>query len=54
MATIRAMGEIGGSLSKRALRMILKGGDPVLEDAAREALENIQAMDDPLGFSYEL
>ncbi len=53
LATIRAMGEIGGSLSKRALRRILKGGDPVLEDAAREALENIQAMDDPLGFSYD-
>ena len=54
LAAIRALGEIGGSLAKRALRRSLKEGDPVLEDAAREALENIQGMDDPLGFNYEL
>ena len=53
LATIGALGEIGGSLAKRALRRSLKGGDPSLEDATREALENIKGTEDPLGFNYE-
>ena len=53
LAAIGSLGEIGGSLSKRALRRCLKGGDPALEDAARVALENIKAMEDPLSFNYE-
>ena len=53
LATIAALGKIGGSLAKRALRRSLKTGDAALEDAAREALENIQSMDDPLGFGHE-
>ena len=47
------LGKIGGPLAKRALRRSLKVGDSVLEDAAREALEDIQSMEDPLGFNYE-
>ena len=54
LAAIGALGEVGGSLSKRALRRCLKSGDSIVEDAAREALENIQAMEDPLGFNYEV
>ena len=54
LAAIGALGEIGGSLAKRALRRCAKVGDPTLEDAARAALESIQAMEDPLGFNYEL
>ena len=53
LAAIDALGKIGGPLAKRALRRSLKVGDPVLEDAAREALEDIQAMEDPLGFNFE-
>ena len=53
LAAIDALGKIGGPLAKRALRRSLKVGDPVLEDAAREALEDIQATEDPLGFNYE-
>ena len=53
LAAIGALGEIGGSLAKRALRRCLKSGDPALEDAAKDALENIQTMDDPQGFNYE-
>ena len=53
LAAIGAIGKIGGSLAKRALRRSLKVGDPVLEDAAREALEDIQTMEDPLAFNYE-
>jgi HEAT repeat protein len=54
LAAIGALGEIGGTLAKRALRRCLKGGDPVLEDAVRDALENIKAMEDPLAFNTEL
>ena len=53
LAAIGALGKIGGPLAKRALRRSLKVGDPVLEDAARDALEDIQTMEDPLGFNYE-
>ena len=51
LAAITSLGEIGGSLAKRALRNSLKNGDATLEDATRQALENIQAMEDPLGFT---
>ena len=54
LATIGALGGIGGSLAERALRNCLKKGDPILEDAARSALENIQATEEPLGFNYEV
>ena len=53
LASIGALGEIGGSLAKRALRRCAKEGDPILEDAAKSALESIQATEDPLGFNYE-
>ena len=53
LATIGALGKIANLLAKRALKRCLKKGDPSLEDAIREALENIQAMEDPLAFSYE-
>ena len=53
LAVIGALGEIGDQLAKRALIRCMKGGDSVLEDAAREALENIKAMEDPLGYNYE-
>ena len=53
LAGIGALGEIGGSLAKKALRRCMKAGDPILEDAAKLALENIQGMEDPLAFNYE-
>ena len=53
LAAIGALGKIGGSLSKKAIRHCLKMGDPVLEDAAREALEAIQATEDPLSFRFD-
>ena len=31
----------------------MKGGDPTLEALPREALDNIKAMEDPLGFNYD-
>ena len=53
LATIDALGTIGGSLAKRALRRCLKNGDPALEEAAKAALESVQATEDPLGFNPE-
>lgn len=54
LAAIDALGEIGGVLAKRALRACMKRGDTILEDAARNALENVRTLDDPLGFQYEI
>ena len=53
LAAIAAMGKIGGSLAKRALKTCLKSGDPALEDAVRNSLEAIQSTQDPLGFNYD-
>ncbi len=53
LAAIAALGEIGGQLAKKALRRCLSQGDPALEEAVTDALENIQVVEDPLGFSYE-
>ena len=53
LAAVGALGEIGGSLARKALVRCVKREDPVLEDAARTALENIKTMEDPLGFACE-
>ena len=52
LAAINALGEIGGPIAKRALIKCIEGEDSVLEDAARTALENLNAMEEPLGFNY--
>ncbi len=52
LAAINALGEIGGQIAKRALVKCIQGEDAVLEDAARTALENLKAMEEPLGFNY--
>ena len=41
MATVSAMGNIGGSLAKRALRRCLRDADDILREAVQEALEEI-------------
>ena len=53
LAAIDSLGEIGGTLAKRALTACLKRGDTILEDAARNALENLRTLEDPLGFQSE-
>ena len=52
LAAINALGEIGGQIAMRALFVCIEGEDAVLEDAARTALENLKAMEEPLGFNY--
>ena len=53
LASVRALGAIGGSLSKRALQQCLLLGDDTIEEAAKNALEEIEFDDDPMGFSAE-
>ena len=52
LAAINALGEVGGPLAKRALAGYLKTGDETLEEAARDALANVEFDDDPLGFRF--
>ncbi len=54
LSAVAALGEIGGDLARKALKRCLKVGAPVVEDAARQALENMQATEDPQGYNYEL
>ena len=52
LATVRALGEVGGPIARRALRRLLTSGDEALQEAAQEALDNIETADDPLSFRY--
>ena len=52
LASIRAVGAIGGSLAKKALRRCIRDGDAAVEDAARESLETVDAMVDVYSFNY--
>ena len=54
LASIAALGKIGGGLAKRVLVNCVKEGDAALEDAAKAELENIELMEDPLGFSSQV
>ena len=51
LAGIAAIGKIGGPLAKRVLLNCVSEGDAALEDAAKAELENIEFLEDPLGFS---
>lgn len=52
LSAIRAVGTIGGPLAKKALRRCIKEGDAAIEDAARESLEMVEAMEDVYSFHY--
>ena len=54
LAGISALGTIGGPLAKKVLLNCVKEGDAALEEAARVELENIDFMDDPMGFTSEI
>ena len=51
LAGINALGKIGGDLAKKVLINCIRDGDASLEDAAKMELENIEFMEDPLGFA---
>lgn len=53
LSAIHSLGEIGGPVAKGALQQTLKMGEEMLEEAAEEALANIEFDADPLGFKFE-
>ena len=53
LSAVRALGAIGGSLAKRALRQCLKYDDTILQEAAQEALHQLEVEDEePLSFNH--
>ena len=52
VAAVRALGAIGGDLAKRALTRCLDFGVQDVEEAAEAALNEIDAIEDPTGFSF--
>ena len=53
LAGIKALGKIGGPLAKKILLHCAKEGDATLEDAARDELQNIEFLEDPMAFTSE-
>ncbi|MBI4339139.1 MAG: HEAT repeat domain-containing protein [Chloroflexi bacterium] len=53
MATIGALGAVGGSLAERALKRCLKHQDEAIQEAAQDALNQLEAEADPLGFKFQ-
>ena len=54
VAGLTALGKIGGPLAKRALLHCIKEGDATLEEAARNALENVEFLEDPMAFTSDV
>ncbi len=52
VAAVRALGAIGGPAAERTLRRCLKDEDEGIQDAARDALEQMEAENDPLAFKF--
>ena len=53
LAAVKSLGQVGGPLAKRALQRCLKLGDEALEEAAREALGEVDLDEDPLSVGFE-
>jgi len=47
-ASIKALGEIGNEKAKQALAALVKNAEPVIRDAAKSALEEIEHCEDLL------
>ena len=52
LASIKALGMIGGTMAKNALQMHLSDEDEAIEEAAREALIGLEFDDDPLSYQF--
>ena len=48
LASIAALGKIGGALARRALIDCVRDGDAAMSDAAHAELENLEFLDDPM------
>lgn len=54
LAGINALGKIGGALARKALMVCIKEGDASLEQAARDELQNIEFLEDPMAFTSDI
>lgn len=52
LTAIQTLGSIGGNLAERALKRCMKHDEESIQDAAEEALAQIEAEADPLGFRF--
>ncbi len=52
LAAVRCLGALGGPLAVKALKRCIRSAEPAIQEAAQEALENIEALEDPLSFKY--
>ena len=52
LASIKALGMIGGTMAKNALQLHLSDEDEAIEEAAREALISLEFDDDPLSYQF--
>ena len=50
MAAIQSLGKIGGLSARECLKLCLESNNDAVKEAAEEALQNIDASDDPLSF----
>ena len=50
MAAIQALGKIGRLSARECLKLCLESHNDAVKQAAEEALQNIDASDDPLSF----
>ncbi|MCX6020464.1 MAG: HEAT repeat domain-containing protein [Chloroflexi bacterium] len=51
-ASIEALGRVGGAGARRVLKSLLLDDDPVVLEAAREALEELDSSENPFSFNY--
>ncbi|MSP78149.1 MAG: HEAT repeat domain-containing protein [Dehalococcoidia bacterium] len=54
LAAIEALGQIGGPTAKKALQVAAKSGEDNVREAAEEALDHMEFLDDPLSFRTSL
>ena len=52
LASIKAIGLIGGPVAKNVLQQHLSDDDEAIEEAAREALISLAFEDDPLSYQF--
>jgi HEAT repeat protein len=54
LAAISSLGSVGGALAGQALRKCLESDDEAIEEAADEALREIEFDDDPLSLTFDV
>ncbi len=53
LQAVNGLGKIGGELAERTLQGLARGEDPMMREAAAEALETLHGLADPLSFHLD-